>query len=82
MNNEKTDKFANLSYEDAIKKLSELISFLEKGEGNFDEMMEVYKEAFEYFTFCSEYLNSAGEKMRELNAKISAVANPPEDQND
>ncbi len=73
------DKFKDMSYEAAIEKLTELISVLEKGEGNFDELMEVYKEAFEYFTFCSEYLNSAGEKMRALNAKLAKVQNPLED---
>ncbi len=73
------NKFKDMPYEDAVRKLSELIAVLEKGEGNFDELMEVYKEAFEYFTYCSEYLNSAGEKMRELNAKIASVQNPLED---
>ena len=72
-------KFNNMTYEEAVTKLSVLISVLEKGEGSFDELMEVYKEAFEYYTYCSEYLNSAGEKMRELNSKIASLQNPLED---
>ena len=58
--NTNESKFNNMTYEEAVTKLSVLISVLEKGEGSFDELMEVYKEAFEYYTYCSEYLNSAG----------------------
>lgn len=66
------NKFENMTYEEAMLKLRELISLLERGEGTFDELLTVYKEAFEYYTFCSEYLSTAGEKIKELNSKLTA----------
>ncbi len=73
------DKFKGMDYETAYKKLSELISILEKADRDFDELMEIYKEAFEYYTYCSEYLAQAGDKIKELNRQITAIANPLED---
>ena len=61
------DKFKDMDYETALKKLGELIAVLERGEGPLDELIEVYKEAFEYHAYCSEYLNGASEKIKELN---------------
>lgn len=66
------NKFENMTYEEAMIKLKELIGVLERGEGSFDELLTVYRSAFEYYTFCSEYLSTAGEKIRELNSKLTA----------
>lgn len=73
------EKFKDLSYDKAIEKLNSLISQLERGDGTFDELMAVYKEAFEYYTFCSDYLSVAGEKIKNLNSQITAISNPLED---
>lgn len=67
------DKFKDMDYETAINKLNSLICILEKGEGSLDELMAVYKEAFEYYNFCSEYLNKTAEKIKELNASLSGI---------
>ena len=73
------DKFKNMDYETALKKLSSLITELENGNLSFDETLIAYKEAFEYYTFCSEYLKTAGEKIKEMNAKMSQISPFSED---
>ena len=65
------DKFENLSYEEAMKTLSGLISDLESGKLSFDDTLKAYKEAFEYYTFLNDYLKSAGEKIRNMNDNLS-----------
>lgn len=73
------DKFKNIDYEQAVKKLSSLISELESGNLSFDDTLKAYKEAFEYYTFCSDYLKTAGEKIKEMNAKMSQITPFSED---
>ncbi len=73
------DKFKNMDYETALKKLSALIADLEGGALSFDDTLSAYKEAFEYYTFCSEYLKTAGEKIKEMNAKMAQVSPYSED---
>lgn len=73
------NKFKDMDYETALKKLSSLISELENGNLSFDETLIAYKEAFEYYTFCSEYLKTAGEKIKEMNAKMSQISPFSED---
>lgn len=68
------DKFENMDYETALNKLSGLISDLESGKLSFDDTLKAYKEAFEYYTFCSDYLKTAGEKIKEMNAKMSQIS--------
>lgn len=75
MNN---DKFKNMDYETALKKLSSLISDLESGQLSFDDTLVAYKEAFEYYTFLSDYLKTAGEKIKEMNQKMSQFSPYPE----
>ncbi|MBQ8795110.1 MAG: exodeoxyribonuclease VII small subunit [Clostridia bacterium] len=75
MNN---DKFKNMDYETALKKLSSLISDLESGQLSFDDTLVAYKEAFEYYTFLSDYLKTAGEKIKEMNQKMSQISPYPE----
>ena len=72
-------KFKDMDYETALKKLSSLISELENGNLSFDDTLIAYKEAFEYYTFCSEYLKTAGEKIKEMNAKMSQISPFSED---
>lgn len=73
------DKFKDMDYETAVNKLSELIGILERADGTFDELLEVYKEAFEYYTYCSEYLNTAADKIKDLNNRMSQIASAGED---
>lgn len=72
MSNE-INKFEGMDYETALKKLSELISRLERSDGSFLELMEVYKEAFEYYTYCTAYLNTASDKIKDLNIRMAEL---------
>ncbi len=65
------DKFKNMSYEEAMRTLQGLISDLEGGKLSFDDTLKAYKEAFEYYTFLSDYLKAAGEKIRNMNDNLS-----------
>lgn len=65
-------KFEGMSYETAVNKLKSLIGILERGEGSLDELMAVYKEAFEYYNFCSEYLAQTAEKIKDMNASLTS----------
>lgn len=73
------DKFKDIDYEKALKKLFSLISDLESGSLSFDETLVAYKEAFEYYTFCNDYLKSAGEKIKEMNEKMALISPASED---
>ena len=64
------NKFENTSYEYALKTLQDLISDLESGSLSFDDTLKTYKEAFEYYTFLNDYLNSAGEKIKTMNENL------------
>lgn len=75
MSTDSKNKFENMDYETAINKLNFLIGILERNEGTFDELIEVYKEAFEYYTYCSEYLTMSAEKIKELNNRLSGIRN-------
>lgn len=68
------NKFENMDYETAVTKLKSLIGILERSEGTFDELIEVYKEAFEYYNYCCEYLHTAADKIKDLNAKMAQIS--------
>lgn len=68
------NKFENMSYEEALSHLQKLISVLEKNTMSFEDTMKAYKEAFEYFAFCSEYLSRAEEKVKALNNEIADIS--------
>lgn len=68
------DKFKDMDYETAVNKLNSLIGILERSEGTFDELIEVYKEAFEYYNYCAEYLHTAADKIKELNSRMTRIS--------
>ena len=67
------DKFKDMDYETALSELNRCIRILEKGEGDFLELIEVYKEAYEYYTYCTAYLNTAADKIKDLNLRMAQV---------
>ena len=72
-NTEINNKFKDMDYETAVTKLRSLIGILERNEGTFDELIEVYKEAFEYYNYCCEYLHTASDKIKDLNNRMSQI---------
>ncbi len=67
------EKFKDMDYETAVTRLSELITKLERSDGTFTELMDVYKEAFEYYTYCTAYLNTAADKIKDLNNRMAEL---------
>jgi exodeoxyribonuclease VII small subunit len=53
----------NLTYEDAIKRLEEIVTILERGEGSLDRSMELFREGIALSTFCADKLNAMREEM-------------------
>lgn len=56
----------NLTYEQAVKKLEELVLKLEKGEMTLDETVACYDEATKLSGYCEAMLNNAKLRIEEL----------------
>ena len=56
----------NLTYEQAVKKLEELVLRLEKGEMSLDETVACYDEATKLSGYCEAMLNNAKLRIEEL----------------
>lgn len=67
-----TDKFKDMDYETAIGRLQECIDILEKGDRSLEELLEIYKEAFEYHAFCTKYLTDMADKFKDVNDSVSS----------
>ncbi len=59
----------NLTYEQAIKKLENLVLKLEKGEMSLDETVACYDEATKLSGYCEAMLNNAKLRIEELKLK-------------
>lgn len=60
MNNE------DMTYEQAIKRLEEIVACLEKKDTPLDESMKLFEEGTKLAAFCGEKLTSAKQKITEL----------------
>lgn len=67
----------NMTYEEAVKRLEEIVRLLESGSEGLDESMKLFEEGAELSAFCYKKLSSAQQKITELS-KTSI----PEDIND
>lgn len=56
----------NMKYEDAVKKLEELVLKLEKGDMSLDETIACYDEATKISGYCEAMLNNAKLRIKEL----------------
>lgn len=56
----------NMKYEDAVKKLEELVQKLEKGDMTLDETVACYDEATKISGYCEAMLNNAKLRIEEL----------------
>jgi len=85
---QKKDK-ANISFEDSLKKLEEIVEELEKGKLSLDEALKLYEEGMVFSDKCMEKLNESKQKVekltREGNDKYStepfSIQNKNEDEN-
>ena len=56
-----------MTYEQATKKLEEIVSKLEEGSMSLEESMKLYEEGVKLSEFCMTKLNEAKQKIVELN---------------
>lgn len=56
-----------LTYEDAIKRIEEIVAILDKNESPLDESVKLFEEGTHLTSFCLEKLKSAEQKITVLN---------------
>ena len=56
----------DMSYEQAIKRLEEIVACLEKKDTPLEESMKLFEEGTKLAVFCGEKLTSAKQKITEL----------------
>lgn len=59
----------NIKYENAIKKLEEIVLRLEKGDLPLEETIKLYDEATKLSGYCAALLDNAKLKIEELSQK-------------
>ena len=63
-----------MTYEQSIARLEEIVTLLERGETPLDQSMELFREGIALASWCSEYLKSMIEEMVKLIDAEGAVA--------
>ena len=69
-----------LSFEQAMKRLSEVVSELEKPELTLEASLDLYKEGVELSAVCKKYLDDAEMKIRVLDEKNTEKDYNPNEQ--
>lgn len=55
-----------LTYEQAIKRLDEIVSHLERNDVSLDDALSLFEEGSKLAAFCSKKLNEAKQKITEI----------------
>ncbi|MDO4364069.1 MAG: exodeoxyribonuclease VII small subunit [Clostridia bacterium] len=56
-----------LTYEQAISRLEEIVGILEKNEVSLDEALSLFEEGTKLTSFCADKLKNAKAKITEIN---------------
>lgn len=56
-----------MTYEDAITRLEEIVALLEKNEATLDDSLKLFEEGTKLTAFCSQKLKNAQQKITELS---------------
>ena len=62
------DKIKNISFEDAMARIEEIVRYLEGGNAPLDKSLEVFEEGVALVKLCNQKLDSAEQKVRFLTA--------------
>ena len=57
---------SEMTYEQAIKRLDEIVSLLEKNDIELDKALSLFEEGTRLTAFCSKKLNDAKQKITEI----------------
>ena len=66
-------KEIKMTYEEAIKRLEEIVEKLDSGAFTLDESMDLFKEGIELTKFCNEKLNAYEKTITKLVEKQGEV---------
>ena len=69
------DTIQNMKFEDALKRLEEIVRMLEGGKSPLDQSLELYEEAVALVKICNARLDSAQQKVTMLNSLDIAEGN-------
>jgi len=64
--NDKKKKVKEISFEDSLKKLEEIVEELEKGKLSLDEALKLYEEGMEFSDKCMEKLNESKQRVEKI----------------
>ena len=53
----------NLSFEEQLQRLEEIVEILDDGEATLDEMIALYEEGIQRSQYCRDYLEKAEQKV-------------------
>ena len=56
-----------ITYEEAVKRLEEIVTLLEKNEATLDESMKLFEEGTKLAAICNKKLNDAKQKITIIN---------------
>jgi exodeoxyribonuclease VII small subunit len=62
----KKKKEEDISFEESLKRLEEIVEKLEKGELSLDEALKLYEEGMYFSDICLEKLNESKQKVEKL----------------
>lgn len=57
---------SKITFEDAMKRIEEIVSVLENGNSSLDESLELFEEATKLCAFCNKRLETAEQKVKSL----------------
>ncbi|MBQ9228655.1 MAG: exodeoxyribonuclease VII small subunit [Eubacterium sp.] len=58
---------SNLTYEEAVTRLNEIVAALEKNDVSLDEALALFEEGTALTAFCTEKLTQAKQKITEID---------------
>ena len=59
----------NLSFEEQMQRLEEIVEILDDGDAALDEMLALYEEGMQRSQFCRDYLEKAEQKVMIIQQK-------------
>jgi exodeoxyribonuclease VII small subunit len=68
----KNENIENVTFEDALKRLEEIVRLLEGGDTALDVSLDLYEEAVSLVKICNSKLDSAQQKVTMLNSNENA----------
>ena len=69
--NKSPKKLPDLSFEEQMQRLEEIVEILDDGEAALDEMLSLYEEGMKRSQYCREYLEKAEQKVTLIQSQNS-----------